>query len=312
MSPRTAPRKPTSRGSAQTSRLKGDASGSTQKRRPVPHHEHPPETLPPKISVDPPPSCAPQRRRRRDPEQEAGCTIHRRHRRWSIARRDTPWLPQLLSHHKNLGWPQSPDPKGTPIRFYWSRPNPPPERTLVGSIIVIRGWIGALSLVCAIRTEVAAGVPARDLGLWATGPSKSKPAENPWGKHHEILPPSTSTVVILDLLCILFFSTWLDRLHWEFQMQIYHVFVKFLYFTMPSTDPRHRSIQFSIYYFLWVMLIYYLNHFPIILVDNSYTLLCRALALDIGQFSFQFTTFTSYVDLLLKPFSYNFGWYIMG
>jgi hypothetical protein len=54
MSPRTAPQKPNSHGSAQTSRLKGDASGSTQKRRPVPHHEHPPETLPPKISADPP------------------------------------------------------------------------------------------------------------------------------------------------------------------------------------------------------------------------------------------------------------------
>jgi hypothetical protein len=80
-----------------------------------------------------------------------------------------------------------------------------------------------------------------------------------------------------------------------------------LYFTMPSTGPGHRSIQFSIYYFLRVMLIYYLNHFIIILVDNSYTLLCLALAMDIGQSSFQFTTFTSYVDLLLKPFSYNFG-----
>jgi hypothetical protein len=60
MSPRTAPQKPTSHGSAQTSRLKGDASGSTQKCRPVPHHEHPPETLPPKISPDPPIVCAPK------------------------------------------------------------------------------------------------------------------------------------------------------------------------------------------------------------------------------------------------------------
>jgi hypothetical protein len=85
------------------------------------------------------PSWAPQKRRRQNSEREAGCAIHKRHRLWSIARRDTPRLPQLLSHHKNLGCPQAPDPVGTSIRSCWRHPSSPPERTLACSVTVLCG-----------------------------------------------------------------------------------------------------------------------------------------------------------------------------